>query len=333
MFVTLPARGVTAATFAHHLPAASTIPYFTGSITSPLDHHRYTFHIVGTNPVTQRVTTSIGFVPIIMRVHFPDGTVLDPTQPGCNDTVSVAQRFFGSPLFQNTTEISNGVNVGNTQLLDAFQRAETWSFTAGSNYHVLLARSGRYNVVDVNAPSGSVTSPGACSGSAHNLGQIDINAYDSILTNLIDQYATVTQIPVPLSYNVVETEGGCCVLGYRSAYQRSGGVQVYASAAYTDAGIFSGIEDIDAYSAELGDLFDDPFGDNATPGWPVAPNGCQNDLEVGEPLSVTFALPLNGFTYNPRELTFFDWFFRTPSHGTGGKYSYQGTFTSPPRGC
>jgi hypothetical protein len=228
--------------------------------------------------------------------------------------------------------MSNGINVGNTQLTDAFQRAQSWAVTANSNYHVLLSESGPYNVVDVTAPGGSVTQPGACAGSSHNLGEIDINAFDNIITGLAAKYATVNQIPVTFTYNVVETEGGCCIIGYHSDQNLDGGIQVYATGAYTDAGIFEGLQDIGAYTHELGELFNDPFITNGTPAWGHIGQqpGCQNNLEVGDPLTGTdYVVNYNGFAYHPQELAFFGWFYRlTPSYGTGGKYSNQGTFTS-----
>ncbi len=336
VFTTLAPRGVTAAVLRSQVPGQSTIPYFTSSVTSPLDHNQYTYSIAGTNPMTQLSSTTITYVPIIMRIKFPNGVVLDPTKPGCGDSVSVANRFFGSPLFNSTTEISNGINVGTTQLTDAFQRAEFWSYTAGSNYHVLLTTTTSHTVT-VSAPYGSTVQAGACAGSAHDLGMIDINSYDSIITGLANKYATPTQIPVTLSYNTVETESGqCCVIGYHSDYNRSGGIQTYATGAYTDPGEFSGLSDIGAYTHELGELFNDPFVNNATPAWGHTGqvSGCQSNLEVGDPLTGTqYSLPYNGFTYHPQELAFFDWFYRTPSHGTAGKYSYEGTFTSAQGAC
>jgi hypothetical protein len=96
------------------------------------------------------------------------------------------------------------------------------------------------------------------------------------------------------------------------------------------------IEDIHAWTHELGELLNDPFVSNATPAWGHIGQvgGCQNNLEVGDPLTGTaFNLKYNGFMYHPQELAFFDWFFRTPSKGTGGLYSFEGTFTSPQGAC
>lgn len=338
VFITLPARGVNAAMLNPSASSTTTIPFFTNHVTSPLDHKQYTFSIAGTDPTARvKSTTTIAYVPLVLRIHFPDGSVLDPTKPGCHDSVAVYKRFFGSPLFANTTEISNGTNVGSTQAIDAFQRAEFWKYVSGSNYHVLLAGASAPRLIDVTAPSGFLTSAGSCAGSGHNLGQIDINAYDSILQTITNKYAKTTQVPVILAYNVVETQsGGCCIIGYHSAYGRSGGTQVYATGAYTDGGIFNGIQDIHAWTHELGELFNDPFVNNATPAWGHVGQvgGCQNDLEVGDPLTGTpYLIKYGGFTYHPQQMAFFDWFFRTPAAGTGAEYSFEGTFETAQAAC
>lgn len=63
--------------------------------------------------------------------------------------------------------------------------------------------------------------------------------------------------------------------------------------------------------------------------------GCQNNLEVGDPLSGTLfaTLTINGADYHMQELAHFDWFFGTPSTAAGGLYSNNGTFTTPARPC
>src|SRR5215472_16401835 len=63
---------------------------------------------------------------------------------------------------------------------------------------------------------------------------------------------------------------------------------------------------------------DDPFGSNPTPAWGHVGQvgGCQNNLEVGDPLTgkniQTVTMP-NGFTYHLQELAFFSWFYGAPS--------------------
>jgi hypothetical protein len=338
VFATLPARGVKFSELQKQATTAATIPFFSGSITSPLDGNTYRYMIVGSDPNKSKTTTAVTYVPIVVRIHFADGTVLDPTIPGCNDTVSVQSRFFNGPNFVPTSLTSNGIAVGNTQLTDGFQRAEFWSLVGGSHYHTVLQAAAQPRVLDVNAPPGSETKAGVCSGSAHRIGEIPINEFDAIIQNIATTYATPAQIPVVLSYNVFQTiQGHCCIIGYHSALGTASGTVVYAVGAYNDAGIFSvPIEDVHAWTHELGELFNDPFIDNATPAWGHVGqvSGCQNNLEVGDPLTGTpFTVTLNGFTYHPQELAFFSWFFRTPSTGTDGLYSFEGTFSSVQGPC
>jgi hypothetical protein len=61
---------------------------------------------------------------------------------------------------------------------------------------------------------------------------------------------------------------------------------------------------------EIGEWMNDPFGNNPTPLWGHTGqvSGCQNNLEVGDPLTGTIVPPVvmpNGFTYHLQELAFF----------------------------
>lgn len=317
--------------------ASTTIPFYNGSVKSPLDNNTYQYSIVGKDPTKSNATTKVSFVPIVLVVTFSYGTVLDPRQPGCNDTVSVEDRFFQGPNFVSTPLVSNGIKVGKVQVNDGFQRAEFWTVLKGPKFHIKLVPAVAPIVVNINAPSGSKTETGVCSGQNHNIGEIPLQAYDNIVTGLATTYATTTQVPVVLSYNTFETEGGCCILGYHNAFGRASGTQVYAVGAYNDAGIFDvPIEDIHAWTHEIGELINDPFIDNGTPAWGHVGQvgGCQNNFEVGDPLTGTaFTLKYKHFTYHPQELAFFSWFYRTPSTGTGGKFSFEGTFTSSQGAC
>ena len=338
-YLVFPPRKVDVRALQRQAATGLTVPFFTNSIVSPLDSNTYQFSIMGTDPTLAPATTWINYFPIALRIHFPDGTVLDSTQPGCGDTVSVMDRFFGSPLFKYSPQSSNGVNLGSVQLTDALQRAEFWSMVHGTQYHVRLASMRTPLVVDVNAPADATTGTGECPGTGHNLGMIDVNEYTTLLQNVIAQNVRTTGVlPVILAYNTVQTEGGsCCIIGYHSSYARNGGTEVFSTGAYTDIGEFgSSFGDITAWSHEIGEAFNDPFGNNATPAWGHIGQvpGCQANLEVGDPLTGTqYTDVYNGFTYHPQELVFFSWFFRTPSTGTGGLYSLKGTFTSTQGTC
>ena len=322
-----------------HPGVATTIPYFTSSVKSPLDGKTYNYSIVGKDPTKSVGVTKVNYVPIVLVITYPDGTVLDATQPGCNDTVSVADRFFKGPNFEASPLVSNGVKVGSVQITTAFQRAEFYNSLKSKKYSTKLVAAVDPIIVKVNAPSAAKTVAGVCAGTAHNIGEIDINWYDNEVITLSNQYATTTEVPVVLSYNTMLTSGGgCCIIGYHDVYSHNGNPQFYSVGAYNDAGVFGStpIEDIHAWTHELGELINDPFTNNPTPAWGHIGQvgGCQNNLEVGDPLTGTaFVHKYKGFTYHPQELAFFDWFFRTPSQGTGGKYSFEGTFTTSQGAC
>lgn len=341
-YTVLPAKGVNFGDLDAQLAANQTIPFFKSTIKSPLDGNTYTYWIAGKNPHTSTTTTNITYVPIVLVLKFPGGVTIDPRNPACGDTVSVEDRFYDGPNFKSVALKSNGINVGTTQINDGDQRAQWWSLVKGTGYHTHLKPSiATPIVITKTAPTGSTAVAGVCSGSAHDVGEIDINAYDSMIQSIDKAHATPNEVPMVLTYNVVETESGsCCIIGYHSDFSNNG-TQAYAVGAYTDQ-LFSaaGIRDIHAWTHEIGELINDPFVStseiNLVPAWGHIgqQSGCQDNLEVGDPLTGTpFIVKYNGFTYHPQELVFFDWFFRTPSEGTAAKYSFEGTFTTTQGAC
>jgi len=326
----------------------ATIPYWSTVVTSPLDGHSYDVSMVGGSPyATTPGNTNMTYVPIVVRMHVK-GFTFDPTQPGNCDTLSPMRRFFNSPLFRPTTFMSNGQNVsaipGGTQLTSAFQRANFWGAVQGTAYNISLIPS-RLSpiIVDYTASNtNKVVGVKPC-GTVVPFAEIDINEYDALVQNLAAQYATPTQIPVVLTYNVVETDGGCCIIGYHNAVSVPGGTQVYSVGTYVDQNIFGGgIADVYAWSHELAEMFDDPFvqsipgvpggfNNDVTPAWGHTGqvSGCQDNLETGDPLTgvvVASVVGDGGFTYHYQDETFLNWFYRTPSTATGGKGSFLGTF-------
>ena len=329
-----PGRDVDPATLDAQAATGQTLPVWNSNIVSPLNGKTYYFHIVGTNPQTDPVKTMIPYVPIVLRIHFPNGVVLDPTLPACGDTVSVAERFFRGPNFVSTRLLSNGAHVGDTQLGDAFMRAEFWSYAKNTPYGVILKQAAAQKIVDVNAPAGSLANHGVCLGRAHDYGEIAFADFDKLVQTIDKEYVKPNQLALNLTYNVFEPSHGCCVVGYHSTYAAAGGgTQVYAAATYNDAGLFPvPIEDIATWTAMIGGVFNDPFGNNAVPLWGHVGQdlkGCQGNLEVGDPLTGTsFQITDGTFTYNPQDLAFFSWFYRSAAIGTGGLASFSGTFAA-----
>jgi hypothetical protein len=175
-------------------------------------------------------------------------------------------------------------------------------------------------------------------GPCARIGEVDINFFDSQAQSLLTTLGVpATSFPLFLDYNTFLTSNrSCCILGYHSA---TSGNHTYAFAAYSDPGIFTaaGIRDIHALSHEVGEWMDDPFGNNIVPAWGNVGqvSGCQNNLEVGDPVTgIAFTVTLNGFTYHPEDLVFLPWFSRkSPSSSVNGWFTFLNTFSSPAAAC
>ena len=350
----------------------STIPYWTATVTSPLDHRTYTYSMVGSSPFAPTPSnTNISYVPIVLRIHVKLGGtsyVIDPTQTSHCDTQSASTRFFNSPIFKPLTSFtSNGVQVvpagGSQQLLSAYQRANYWSAVKSSKYGVTLNAT-RLSPIVVdwtptrNGPRAQILNDDC--GGTFAIAEVDINDLDTELQSIGRTYALPTQIPVTLVADTAIYQGSygnCCILGYHNAVPiGSTGVQVYAVGAYfTQTTVFGPhFADTTVWSHEMGELFDDPFvqsigsvpggvNNALTPAWGNIGQvgGCQNNLENGDPLTPdqggnfpNYAVTgWGGFTYHYQDLAFHDWFYRTASTSTGGKYSLVGNFTSSQGVC
>jgi hypothetical protein len=342
------------------LGAGLTVPFWTTTITSPLDHNTYTVSMVGSSPYAAvPQNTNVTYVPTVVKIHL-GGFVLDPTQVSHCETQSPTRRFFNSPLFRPTTFMSNGVNVSNvpggTQLISAYQRANFWNAVQGTNYGVTLIPS-RLDPIVVDwfpqDPQDFVAGiPDNCGGTVP-IAIVNINEFDSELKSIAATFAHSNQVPITLGVDaaiyVGSNTNNCCVLGYHNAYSIPGGTQLYAVGVYFDTNHAFGPDfaDTTIWVHELAELTDDPFvqsipgvpggtANDLTPAWGHTGQvfGCQNNLENGDPLTPDQAgnfhnypvVGVAGFVYHYQDLAFHDWFYRTPSTSTGGKGSFVGNF-------
>jgi len=320
------------------------IPLWSFTVSSTRDGNTYSGTMVGQSAFTaQNTQTTIPtqIIPVIFTM--PDGGVFDPTAPDpCAGNRSTVSLTLGSPVVSSAHFSLNGVNVGNTQYIDAFQRANFWSEVAQTNYHTLLGVT-TLPAVKVQVPQsrGATFDDKALFGACGFTGVIDINWWDPFVTGtlipaLSSQGVNPTTFPVFLFDNVVMSLGSpslfkkCCILGYHGAFGLP--VQTYSPLDFDTSGIFGSTLDTSIMAHEVGEWMDDPLGNNPTPAWGHIGQvgGCQNNLEVGDPLTGRNLPPVrmpNGFTYHLQELAFFSWFYGAPSIGAGGLFSDNGTFT------
>jgi hypothetical protein len=345
------------------------LPLFTFDVESDRDNNNYTGVIVGANPFTSggkkdtHLQTFI--IPVIITTNTvgtrfnpktgiittaPGVTVFDPTQndnsclsaPNNNPTALFRQ----SPIFENFDFSIGGTDVGNTQYEDAFQRAEFWNVLKNRNdYHTLFDPIVMLPAISINIPAEfSTTLPPAQFPACGPFGIIDINFFDLFLNNnvlpALQPLVNAGNIPFFLLYNTVLASpvtnlNTCCILGYHGTSNFTP-LQAYSPLDFDTTGLFGPTQgDSNTASHEAGEFLNDPFGNNPTPAWggvgQVPPGVCQNNLEVGDPLTGTNFSPIggrNGFTYHLQELTFFSWFFTSKSIGIDGFFSDNDTFTT-----
>ncbi len=328
--------------------ASTTIPMFSYALTSPIDGHAYQGLIVGRSPFFHGART-IGIptviVPLIIKM--PDGGVFDPTKadPTCSPAGTPLSLTQNSPIFKNHDFVMDGVDVGTGQYIDEFQRGTFWTDVSvtGNRYHNVLSPVTTATAVTFNVPvsEGKTYPPSSTLPSCGNEGVVDNQTLDNFLQGtaipgLAAQGVKPTTFPIFVVYNVVQGApgtdifGACCILGFHNAIGFP--TQTYGIADYETSGLFSGTSDTTTMAHEVGEWMDDPLGSNGVPNWGHIgqQTGCQNNLEVGDPLSgsnLPGVLMPNGFTYALQELAYFSWFYRqSPSLGTDGDFSNNETF-------
>ena len=304
-------------------PPASSLQTWNGSFT--YNGTNYSYNMVGEAPssnTSATITTYIVPVKIVITSRRKQYTY-DPSHVLSNGK-TVTNNTVASPVFDSTTTyIQGGVNVGTTQYIDAFQRANFWgTVQTDTNSHLLLGGPTVLAEQTMNPPS-AYGKVGTVFG--FTAGLVDINWFDSQLPNIISKLGIQPNtFVIFLTYDVYLTQGGgCCIGGYHSSEGSSSNPQSYAHATYIDhPGDFA--QDVSALSHEVGEWADDPLVVNINGN--KTPCGI---LEVGDPeegFSNYGAFPyvLNGFTYNLQDLVMLPYFGAPTSTSVNGWYSFQG---------
>jgi hypothetical protein len=303
--------------------ATSSLPSWNGSFS--YGGTRYTYNMVGSAPSADTTVSITAYIiPVKIVITNSNGTksTYDPAHVLSNGN-SITTNTLDSPLFNSsTTYTQGGVDVGTTQYVDAFQRANFWgTVKTHTNSHLLLSPT--VLAEQTLSPSRAYGRTGSVFGFTAAL--VDINWFDAQIPNLISKLGIQPhQFAIFLTYNTYLTQGGqCCIGGYHSSEGSISNPQSYAEAAYVSkVGAFS--QDVSALSHEIGEWADDPltvnYNGNNTP--------C-GILEVGDPLENNpnygaYKYVLHGFTYNLQDLVTLPYFGAPTSTSVHGWLSFQG---------
>src|SRR5580693_6054421 len=223
-YVVLPAR----LRYDLKAPAAS-LQTWNGSFT--YQGTPYSYNMVGTAPSTNSATTVQVYVIPLKVVITPrrgSQTTYDPAHVLSNGN-TVTNNTVTSPIFNSsTTYVQGGVDVGTTQYIDAFQRANFWgTVQSDTNYHLLLGGPTVLAEQTLSPPSRDGTT-GTVFG--FKAGLVDINWFDAQLQSIISRFSQIqpNTLPIFLTYDVYLTESGqCCIGGYHSSEGSISNPQAY----------------------------------------------------------------------------------------------------------
>jgi hypothetical protein len=354
-FAVLPAKNLDRGVALAQAAARTTIPLWKHQAT--YNSTPYLYEMVGRSPLIAEAeqTTDIQTVIVPIKLTFTSfgNATFDPNAKDqtCSPKGSASLLVSQSPIFNPIDGYPGGTYIGNGEYVDLFQRANYFRYTNPSginpNYHTNLLYA---HSAEVSVP---VSGGDVVGGTCGNIGLIDFSTWDNyvqgtlfpLLHNTNPNLVPPTKLAVFLLYNVVLYNGSvsnCCILGYHSAFSDpayGGAFHTYSSVEFDTNRTFTGVGDVSAMSHEIAEWMDDPDGNNPTPSWGNVGqvNGCQANLEVGDPLSGTLAqiyMPANRYTYHVQDLAFTSWFYRdTNSTGVNGWYSLLGNFLTPSVPC
>jgi hypothetical protein len=341
--------------------AGTTIPMARFNVTASKDGNTYTDVIVGNSPFAATPTkTHVKILLVPMKIHIA-GHKFDSTVPNsCGGALGNTDlaNFQNSPILTAVTfdgglgaghaALINGVNMGTRTYNNTHRRAEFLKAIGGAaslygtHYDRTVAPTQNILQATTVGHSAIIFDGGGCA----LLGGLDFNFFDNYLSTTVLSAAVgdPTSFVIFLMRDVWFYQGDpstCCFV-YHSALNN---LQTYSPLVYDTTGLFgSSVADITVAAHEVGEWLDDPLGTNPTPAWGNIGqvSGCQNNWEVGDPLTGTNfpAITMtNGVTYHPQETVFWSWYYSADhdpnfqNETAGGKYSMNGTFAGPSEAC
>jgi hypothetical protein len=190
------------------------------------------------------ITINDGTTTVVYDATAPDTCVPGSPHPS---TVSVVT---GSPVFTNNPWTMNSVAIGNTQYIDAFQRAQFWLLVQGTPYHLILNQSVLGGQTLTFGPGAGTNYPATefVGGTCGSIGVVNEPALDALLQSLITgplaSMVNAGTFPIFLTKDVVSANPGIsifsnsCILGYHSGLFVGGNLQIYGIFSIDSTGVF-----------------------------------------------------------------------------------------------
>jgi hypothetical protein len=256
-----------------------------------------------------------------------------------------------SPVFESHRWVWGGTDLGDTQYVDAFQRANFWRALGedAEDYHVRLKPVDVLPPVVLDFPTGSgIGLPQSSSFLGYSACAptvlVDFNYFDELLDYIVipklaAEGVNASNFPMFIGGNVIwgQVIGTLPIFfGEASGYHSLSDLdpaQNYGVAAFGDDNVLNWPDAV-VLSHEVGEWMNDPTGSNYVQLYdvnalsPTGPVACQGNYETGDILAGTFMPPVvgkNGYSYTIQELAFFSYFYGGPSLAVHGWYSNNDT--------
>ena len=321
------------------LAAVSILPLQSHDSDLPLWHGQfrfagfltYDFDMVGTDPsLPGNHTTTIRTVLFPVQLRFIGGITTNASKPMRNSTgimESPLNLVVASPLFQSMNYFVGGLPVGNTQYIDAYNRANFFNhLNAGHDFRVVLQNPPVVVPVTIDVPfsAGFATLD---ENGTH--GFVDEDFLKAQLHSWMTLAGTAA-LPIFLLADTKMTKHNGSTM---AAVHGFTGKQTYIIAD------FSPRIDVSPLSHEIGEWLADPYLENATPGWPAPDGGCSKRMEIADPInalnqSVFIETKLGWATFHLQDFAFLSWFaHRIPSTSAAGFYTFWGNDSGPAALC
>src|SRR5258708_2257447 len=175
----------------------------------------YKYNMVGTTPTTGTSTTiPVFIIPVKLQYVTTHGTQSFTPNTKLSNGQTAIQNIVASPMFQTGVDFtSNGVDLGSTQYIDAYQRGNFWGqVSLATGYHLLLGTPKVQPVLTLTVPAadGKVGTEFGV-----RVGLADINWFDAQLQSYITSHTTIVpnSLPIFVTYDAYLTSGGCCIGG------------------------------------------------------------------------------------------------------------------------
>ena len=301
----------------------------------------YNYTMAGTDPRAGSASTVVPTVLIPLRFVFADGHIYNVNTDTVDGQLPIPA-ILNSPVFQNHDYVIGGIDVGNTQYGDAFQRANFWNSvsTVSPDYHVLLGTPNVAALQTISVPNGYFgyrTDP----ATQQVLPVVDTQYLGSRLYEIMQNLNIGPQTLTIFETGIVSQFNSW---GFHTVLDDGSGRTIIVAPFLPHDVAYYGqhVPDLFVLSHEVVEWIDDPFLVNFAPGWnfagaPHAQCDYGNYLEVGDPFAFydpgITPIQINSTTYHVTDAAFLDFFTRNASRSINGQYSFFASISGAPSPC